>query len=280
MRIIVTGATGFVGQNLVPSLLRRGHSVVAVARRRATARRFEWYEQIEFVPCDVHSWSDDTINRLAAADAVIHLAWPNLPNYGELFHIEENYPAAYCFLKALIQAGIKQVMVAGTCFEYGLQNGCLVEDAPTVPVNPYGMGKDFLRRSLEALSRHVDFRLQWARLFYMYGPGQSSNSLLAQLDAAIARGDRSINMSQGEQIRDYTSIQTVAEYLADIVQRRHWDGVVNICSGTPISIRELVESRLEAAHASLDLNLGYHPYSPHEPFAFWGSRKKLDAILT
>ena len=99
----------------------------------------------------------------------------------------------------MIDQGLKQVLVTGTCFEYGMQNGCLTEEMPTLPANPYALAKDILRKSLQLLQQQSSFILQWARLFYMYGPGQNPNSLLAQLERAIDNGESVFNMSGGEQ---------------------------------------------------------------------------------
>jgi nucleoside-diphosphate-sugar epimerase len=279
MKIGVTGSTGFIGQNLIPVLLNRGHQIVALSRDRSKAQSFQWFSEVDFISGDIHEPDPGTISRLAACDTVIHLAWPGLPNYGELFHIETNYPAAYLFVKRLIKAGLKSITITGTCFEYGMKNGCLSEDTPAEPVNPYGLAKDILRRSLECLSVKQRFHLQWARLFYLFGPGQSAGSLLSQLDAAIARGEATFRMSAGEQLRDYSSIDEAAGKLARLVEQTNTSGVFNICSGIPVSVRSLVESRLRHHGASIALELGYYPYSRFEPHAFWGDPQKLNRIL-
>ncbi len=278
MRIAITGATGFIGQHLVPCLLGRGHEVLAIARDEKKSARFDWFQNVDFLSCDVHSCSAEMVGRIASCDSVIHLAWPNLPNYGELFHIEQNYPASYWFLKSLVEAGAKHLLVTGTCFEYGMQNGCLSEEVPAVPGNSYGVAKDFLRRSLETLLTKFDFRLQWARLFYMYGPGQNPKSLLAQLDSAIARGESVFNMSGGEQLRDFLHVSEVAKSLALMTENSQHTGIYNVCSGIPISVRRLVELRVQEQNASISLNLGHYPYSPHEPLAFWGNNARLRGL--
>ena len=279
MRISVTGATGFVGQHLVPCLLAHGHSVTALSRTRESFERFDWHNLVEFIQCDVHRCEADTVRRLAESDIVIHLAWPGLPNYGDVFHFEDNYRASYDFLKALMESGLRRLLVTGTCFEYGLQNGCLTEEHPATPVNSYGIAKDFLRRSLEVIAQKLSVKLCWARLFYMYGVGQNANSLLAQLDAALLRGDTAFRMSGGEQLRDYLPVSAVADDLRCLAENDDATGVFNISSGKPTSVRNLVESRLKQQQASINLDLGYYPYSVHEPLAFWGDRRKLDALL-
>src|SRR3546814_1454030 len=117
-------------------------------------------------------------------DALIHLAWPGLPNYQRLFHIEENLPADYRFISTLVRQGLKHVLVTGTCFEYGLQSGALAEDRLTRPANPYGLAKDTLHKFLRSLQQPIPFGYKWARLFYMHGPGQNPNRKSTRLNSS------------------------------------------------------------------------------------------------
>lgn len=275
MKIIVSGATGFVGRHLVPELLSKGHEVIAVARDTKKAAALPWVGEVDFVACDVHAADFDTRCIPAGAHALVHLAWPGLPNYRDLFHFERNLPADYHFLKAMVESGIGQVLVTGTCFEYGMQSGPLGEEVSAQPANPYGLAKDTLRRYLEFLQKRLPFILQWVRLFYMHGVGQNPNSLIAQLDRAIDNGDSVFNMSGGEQLRDYLPIEVVAHRLAWLAEHSECQGVINCCSGRPVSVRRLVEERIKQRGANITLNLGYYPYPDYEPMAFWGDGTKL-----
>lgn len=278
MKVLITGATGFVGQHVVPKLLERRHTVIAIARDEAKARNFPWFDAVRFVACDVHRALGNPLELFDKPDAVVHLAWPGLPNYGSLVHFEETLPAAYRFLKSLVEGGVNHLLVAGTCFEYGMQSGPLSERASTKPANPYALAKDTLRKFLESLQKDRPFTLQWARLFYMYGPGQHPKSLLAQLDRAVDDREPVFNMSGGEQLRDYLPVDEVAARLVLLVEHPECHGAVNVCSGKPISVRKLVEQRLAERKADIRLNLGYYPYPDHEPLSFWGTCDKFISI--
>lgn len=268
-RVIVTGATGFIGRHMVDYLLERNHEVIATARDAQKAKLFSWFQHVRFIEHDLRA--DPASFDTPGDAALIHLAWQGLPNYGDLVHIEENLPIHSRFIKSLVSRGVRHVLVAGTCFEYGLQSGQIPSDAPTMPSNPYAIAKDSLRQYLEQLALKHPFTLQWARLFYMYGAGQNPKSLLAQLDAAIDSGATTFNMSGGEQLRDYLPVEAVVQQLFDLLERRA-PGCFNVCSGKPISVRRLVERRLASRDATMTLNLGYYPYSEFEPMAFWGAR--------
>lgn len=279
MKVLVTGATGFVGRHLVGALLARGCVVRAVARNAETAQGMPWINDVEFIAADIHAHDLDAVALTEGVDVLAHLAWPGLPNYRALFHFEHNLMADYRFIKGAVEAGVKQVLVTGTCFEYGMQSGPLSEQTKPQPSNPYGLAKHTLQLFLQNLQQEHPFTLQWARLFYLHGEGQNPNSLLAALDRAIDAGDAVFNMSAGEQLRDFLPINTAADYLATILHQRDFDGVINCASGQPVSVRALVEQRLRERGKSIELNLGHYPYPTHEPLAFWAVTERLQQLL-
>ena len=274
MKILVTGATGFIGRYVIERLLARPCDVVATALEKETSF------PCQYIPADLNDAGVSWFEHFEHPDAVIHLAWEGLPNYNELFHIERNLPANYHFLKNLIVSGVKNINVIGTCFEYGLQEGCLSEDLPPKPFTTYGVAKNTLRIFLEELKKKHEFDLKWIRLFYLYGEGQSKQSILELLKAAVNRGDKTFNMSGGEQLRDYLPVETVADNIVKISLQNEIQGIINNGSGQPISIRRLVEDYLKRTGKTIELNLGYYPYTTYEPHAFWACRKKLGSIIT
>lgn len=266
-QIIVTGATGFIGQNLMPLLINKNYEVIAIARDVSKAKNFNWYPLVTFITKDIYKEAIDI--EIKEGASLIHLAWQGLPNYKSLFHFEENLPKSFQFIKSLVRSGVSKVLVAGTCLEYGFQSGPLRSTTPTKPSNPYALAKDTLRQYLNYLKKEELFSLQWARFFYMYGQGQNPKSIIARLDSAIDGGEKIFNMSGGEQLRDYLPIQSAVEKLLAVFENNS-EGVFNICSGKPISIRNLVEERIRERGSSIKMNLSYYPYLDYEPMAFWG----------
>jgi dTDP-6-deoxy-L-talose 4-dehydrogenase (NAD+) len=211
-------------------------------------------------------------------DAIVHLAWSGLPNYRDFFHIGKNLPADLVFLEAAVKAGVPHLIVSGTCLEYGMQYGPLTEEMATSPATPYGFAKDTLRKALQMLQKESPFTFQWMRLFYMYGEGQNRNSLLAQFDRAMDERQAVFNMSAGDQLRDYLSVEEVAENFVFALQNPQVGGVINCCSGRPISVLDLVKQRRDAKESNIKLNRGYYPYPDYEPVAFWGVPTKLTLL--
>jgi nucleoside-diphosphate-sugar epimerase len=279
MKVLVTGATGFIGNYVINELLRHEHNVIATSRDSDKARNCKWFPQVQYIPCDLNVVQDNFFQFFQQPELLIHLAWEGLPNYKDLFHLDKNLFSNYRFLKNMIEHRLKSLVVTGTCFEYGMQCGALNEDMEAKIDNPYGLAKDTLRKFLEQLQKKINFDLKWARLFYMYGKGQSPKSILSQLDRALENGETTFKMSGGEQLRDYLPVEKVAEYIVKIAMQDKVLGIINCCSGTPISIRKLVENYLEKKEKRIHLNLGYYPYPDYEPMAFWGDDKKLKMAL-
>lgn len=279
MKVLVTGATGFIGNYVIKELLKCSHDIVATSRDQNKAAKFGWFSQVQCIPCDLNVMQENFFQFFRQPDLLIHLAWESLPNYKDLFHLEENLVSNYRFLKNMIEYGLKSLVVTGTCFEYGMQSGALSEEMETKPDNPYGLAKDTLRKFLEQLQIKINFEFKWVRLFYMYGKGQSPNSILSLLERALEKGEASFNMSGGEQLRDYLPVEKLAEYIVKISMQNKVNGIINCCSGNPISIRNLVENHLKKKQKNIYLNLRYYPYPDYEPVAFWGDDKKLKMAL-
>lgn len=271
MKILVTGATGFVGRHTVRQLLARGHEVTALVRDPGRAASFDWNGAVRVVAADVQAPPADLRAAFGPAELVVHLAWAGLPNYREAFHVDVNLPRDLAFLGGLVRAGYPRLLVTGTCFECFPREGVYAEDCEGAPTLNYPLAKARLHHQLEALRSQVPFVLQWARLFYMYGEGQNPKSLLAQLDRAIDGGAASFDMSGGEQLRDYLPVTGVAAKLVTLAEHPEWSGTTHICSGEPVTVRQLVERHVAARGANIRLNLGVYPYADYEPMAFWGA---------
>lgn len=274
-QVIVTGASGFVGRHLVPLLLANKYHVIALGRDVLKAKKCNWFDDVEFISFDIEK--DIFSHSINPEATLIHLAWDGLPNYESLSHFERNLPASYQFIKSILKKGVRKVLIAGTCFEYGFQCGPLHSDLRPHPNTPYGFAKDCLRSSLEYYASKHPFTLQWARLFFMYGNGQSKNSLFSQLESAIDNNLEIFHMSGGEQLRDYLPIESVANQLFELFQSDK-PGIFNVCSGNPISVRRFVENVIADRGSSIKLNLGYYPYPAYEPMAFWGVPDIIETI--
>lgn len=277
MKVAVTGASGFIGRNVLTALLRENVEIFAITRDIKKLANLD--ESINIIELDISNCDSSGFKKMGSPDVLIHLAWDGLPNYKSLHHFETELPKQYKFLRSVIDGGLDSIIVAGTCFEYGMQSGALSADMIPNPNNPYGYAKNALRQQLEFLKQTKIFNLTWARLFYMYGENQAKTSLYSQLRDAVKRGDKVFNMSGGEQLRDYLSIEDVSNQIVCLALTQNDIGITNICAGKPISVRQQVERWLIENNWEIELNLGFYPYPDYEPMEFWGDRNRLNTVV-
>jgi dTDP-6-deoxy-L-talose 4-dehydrogenase (NAD+) len=272
--IAVTGASGFIGKHVLTALRARGVGIVALGRRP-----LQEASDLRWVSFDLAAPGNRELEALGSVDALVHLAWEGLPNYRARRHLDDELPRQCAFLDAVLSARVRRIVVTGTCFEYGMREGELHESFEPAPANPYGQAKDALRRHAEAACARHGCDLAWARLFYLFGDGQAPTSVWRQLSDHVRRGEKVFPMSGGQQVRDFLPIESAAEMLVRIAQTRHANGVMNICSGRAQTLEQTVRGWISERDWDIQLELGRFPYPDHEPFAFWGSRSRLDEVL-
>ena len=276
MKVALTGGTGFIGQHVRKLLAKSEHDVLLVVRKQAIINELGANEK--FVIADIGEDRNDWFDYLDSPDVLLHLAWGGLPNYSDNYHVEVELPIQSQFLSKVVASGLPKLVVTGTCYEYGLTSGALVESQETYPNTPYGVAKDRLRKSLSDLRSEFKFELTWARIFYPYGDGQSEASIYSQLRASILNGDKQFKMGSGKQILDFISVENVVSALICLTTCCAGVGLVNIGSGEPQSVLDFVQSRIRALGAQLEPLVGALPDRDFESQAFWADSSKLSSL--
>jgi len=279
-KIAITGATGFIGKHIVNYFLMHTDNVLILLHRKNLKDKIT-DSKVTYVQFDINQLPENCFDFIGQPDLLIHLAWDDLPNYKNLSHLDTILPAHMHFLHALVQQGLKKVVVAGTCFEYGLQDGPCSETDRVLPILPYAIAKDVLRQYLEKLSEKYLVQWTWLRYFYMIGEGQGPKTLFSLLKNALDSNHPLFKMSGGEQLRDYLSIEQIAAYTCAISLQDGQLGIVNVGSGKPVSIRNLVEEYIKKhySHNTIQLEFGHYPYPDYEPMAFWANTSKLNLLI-
>lgn len=272
-RVLLTGARGFVGSNCLAPLLRRGYEVHAVSRARnpiATQRPANvpthgagvfWHEADLFDGQQV-----ETLLAAVRPTHLLHLAWVVTP--GAFWASPLNWPwvdASLKLLAAFGAAGGQRVVMVGSCSEYAASTApCVEGQTPLGPTTVYGASKAALSVLLPEFARQYGVAsAAWARVFYVYGPGEQAERLVPSVIRTLLRNE-AIPCSHGAQVRDFLSIDETADALAALLDSPV-TGNVNIASGRPITLRAF----LSAVGAQLGrerlLEFGARPARHDEP---------------
>lgn len=278
MKVLVTGASGFIGKHIVSHLLDIGYEVIALSRS-INNTTFKINKNLTLIEYEISSDNEMNFEFMQEVDSLLHLAWSNIEDVNSEVHLSKIFPMHLRFLKYAINKGIKNIFVLGSCYEYGMCEGSIREDHLIDPITSYGKSKNMLRLELEKLSLKQPFNLVWGRLFYIYGEGQAPSAIYSQLISSLKQGNKEFKMSQGDQILDYLHVREAINIIVQLLIKQVNIGCVNICSGKPVALQSLVSHWIVGQKSDINLILGAYPYRSFEPRTFWGDRAYLDSLL-
>ncbi len=266
MRVLLTGANGFVGAQVARSLLGLGHEVRATVRAGGAMDAVaDLEDRIEWVTTDLFDAAPDELASLArGTDLCVHAAWFAVP--GQYLASPENLrcvSGSLRLLESLANQGCRRAVFVGSCFEYGFDEKLLVETSPVNPQSLYAASKLATCFMGEQLARLRGIEFAWARLFYLYGPFEDRRRLVPAVVGSLLRGEP-VDVTRGAQVRDFLHVADVGAALAGIALS-DLTGVVNVGSGQPVTVRQVV-STIESlvGHEGL-VRYGARPDNPTDP---------------
>jgi nucleoside-diphosphate-sugar epimerase len=239
-RVLITGATGFIGRQCLPMLVEKGYEVHAVSQQphpESSAPGVVWHRRDLLAP---GSTAREIVARVRP-QYLLHLAWYTVP--GKFWEAQENTEwmrASLRLVQAFAGGGGKRVIAAGTCFEYGPSAGeCIEDSTPTKPSALYGRCKSDVASNLGSWSEKDGLDYAWGRVFYPYGPHQHPLRLVAYAVRSLLCGETAF-CSGGTQTLDFIHVKDVAAAFVSLLESKI-QGAVNIGSGRPVVVQALLQ---------------------------------------
>lgn len=269
MRIGISGASGFIGQNVVKNLQNylNDHEVITIGRSTSNSK----YKNI-FWDFDL-----DTNNSLLGNcfDYFFHLGWSGIPNYNSAVQLRQ-LESHKELVNQLFDNGTKRLFISGTCFEYGNRKGAIKESDYCSPESLYAQSKLELLSHVTKTFANSDKTFLWGRLFYIYGEGQPSHTLLGSL-INTSNNSKSFHINKPRKIVDYSSIEDISKLILKLTLQTEYLGIVNLGSGMPTTTAN--QARKWIKDLNLDINLT-ETLGNEESDGFWSDRTVLDSVLS
>ena len=237
MRVLVTGATGFIGRQVLPLLTAGGHEVFAVGRRE---RPPSLVEDVQWHTCDLldSAQLSQLLSETGPTD-LLHFAWYAEPS--RYWSAPENVlwvESTLQLFRRFVESGGTRVVMAGTCAEYDLRHGFCSEGlTPLRPTTLYGASKHAVATVVTTAAEHLGVSAAWGRIFFLYGPREHPARLVAGVATALLRGEPAA-CSHGRQLRDFLHVKDVASAFVHLLHS-DLEGPVNVASGTAVSVGEV-----------------------------------------
>ena len=275
MKILVTGADGYIGRHIVNNLLDLGHEVIAVDIHTDDINDKAEKKKLNLFTADL----TNVYTSLGSPDVCLHMAWRDGFVHNSVNHIGD-LSSHYKFLVALMEQGLKHLAVMGPMHEVGYWEGKIDENTPCNPISMYGIAKDALRRSMIAYCKSNSILLQWLRGFYILGDDKKNHSIFSKLLQADEQGQELFPFTTGKTKYDFINVDELVEQISKAVTQTDVTGIINCCSGNPMTLAERVENFIKDHKLKIRLNYGVFPDRPYDSPIIFGDDKKIKQIMS
>ncbi|MDE6601701.1 MAG: NAD(P)-dependent oxidoreductase [Lachnospiraceae bacterium] len=273
MKVLVTGAAGYIGRHVVKELLDLGHEVVAVDFVTTGID-----ERAEFLSIDIFSGDTDIFQKTGCPDACIHLAWRDGFVHNSHAHMG-NLSSHYQFLCDMIDGGCLRIAVMGTMHEIGFWEGVINENTPCNPLSQYGVAKNALRQSLLLYAKDKEVNIYWLRAYYILGDDLKNHSIFTKILQAAQEGKEDFPFTTGQNKYDFIEVEELAKQIAMASTQDQYTGIINVCSGMPVSLADRVEQFIREKNLNIRLSYGAFPDRAYDSKIVYGDNQIINRIM-
>lgn len=273
MKIAIIGGTSTLGHNLISYLSKEKFKIIATYNTKKQKN----FKNIIWKKLEIKKNKKNFFKYLDYPDIVINLAWPDIPDYKTKKHYK-----SYEFQKKLnhnlVQNGLQNLIITGSCYEYGKISGKLSENTKPKPKIPYGIAKLKLLDSLLILKEKVNFKLCWLRPFFVYGYNKKRNTLFNLIIDFKKKKIDNLKIC-GNLKRDFIPVNFLCKSIIKIIKLNIDIGILNVCTGNPTSLKNFVKKKINNTSRFKKVLLNGKNPNNFEAKEFWGDNKKLNKIL-
>jgi len=235
-------------------------------------------KRAQIIKADIFGESENLFDFFGRPDVCVHMAWRNGFIHNSDTHIGD-LSNHFNFIRKMINSGLKHLAVMGSMHEVGYYEGAIDENTPCNPISMYGISKDALRRSVQLLVNEKDIVFQWLRGFYIYGDDKKNNSIFAKLLLAAEEGKTEFPFTTGKNLYDFIHVDELAKQIAACVVQTEITGIINCCTGQPVSLAERVEGFIKEHGLNIKLVYGAFPDRKYDSPGIWGDDGKIIEII-
>ena len=275
MKIAIIGGSSFVGQNLLNYLSKKNYSIISTYTNNSKIKKE--FPKVKWKKLNFKEIKKNYYSFLGSPDILINLSWPDIPNYKSKKHFKTfHYQKRLNY--NLINNGLKNLIIMGTCYEYGKKQGKISENNVPKPVVPYAISKLRLLKSILNHKKKDNLKFTWLRPFFVFGKNKKRKTLYSIINEGNKKELSKLKLP-GEIVRDFVPINFLSYVIAKLIKLNEGCHVLNVCTGKGITIKNFVSKNLKNKKNIKLINMnGKNPYN-FEPKSFWGDDSKLKKVL-
>ena len=279
MNILVTGANGYIGSNVIDYLVDNLDANVFATDLFIDHINDKSHKlQLDLFDKSVLD-SSNFYEMLGSPDVVIHLAWKDGFKHNSLSHIENLY-SHYLFITKLLATGnVKSISVMGSMHEVGYHEGIINSNTACNPCSLYGIAKNALRQMLLNAVTNSETKLKWLRAYYIYGDSYRGSSIFSKIVNAAKEGKKTFPMNDGNNMYDFISVFDLAKQISLASIQNKYNGIINVCSGKPVRLRDQVEAFITQNNLDIELQYGVFPKRAYDSPIEFGDATIINKII-
>ena len=273
-KIAIIGGTSFIGTKLIFLIPKNKFKIIATYNNKKNIVK---NKKITWKKLNLNKKKKNYFKYLNSPDIVINLAWPDIPQYLLKRHLK-TFILQKRLNYNLVNNGLKNLIILGTCYEYGKISGKLNEGIKPKPIIPYAKAKFELFKSIIKLKKKKSFKLSWLRPFFVYGNNKKRKTLFSLLKDYEKNRIEKLEVC-GELVRDFVPINYLCKSILKIIDLNDDIGLLNICTGRPMKLKKFVKININDGKKFSKIKMNGKNPNSFEPKKFWGCNKKLKKVL-